>query len=148
MPTAIHPAKPLQMVRDPSYFGLKADKKNHHKPKPIPWVDVSDEEGKKKHKRKGSIHHDHFNNGQNGPKHKKRKHSLHRSDSNGLLNGAGPSQHNNLHVNGTKLNSPLNAKAKGIQEQRKLLPIAKGSFCRLKCVVFIDLFLVQEKTHS
>ena len=144
MPTAVHAAKPLQMVRDPSYFGLKADKKNHHRPKPIPWVDVSEEEGKNKHKRKGSIHHDHSNNGQNGPKHKKPRHSLHRSDS----NGAGPSQHNNSHVNGTKLNTPLNAKAKGIQEQRKHLPIAKGSLCRLKCMVFMTHCLFRKRcTH-
>ena len=142
MPTAIHTGKPLQMVRDPSYFGLKAD--NHHRPKP-PWVEVSDGEGKNKHKRKASMHHDHSNNGQNGPKHKKRRHSLHRSDSAGLLNGAGPSQHTNVHVNGIKLNTPLNSKAKGIQEQRKHLPIATGSFYRLECVAWANSLLFRKR---
>ena len=126
MPAAIHSAKPLQMVRDPSYFGLQAKKIN--KPKSIPWVDVSDDEGKNKRKRKGFVHHDHSHNGQNGPKHKKRRHSLHHSDLNGLSNGAGPSQLNSSHVNGIKFTTPLNPKAKCIQEQRKQLPIAKGSF--------------------
>jgi len=132
MPAAIYSAKPLQMVRDPSYFGLQAERKTYNKPKSIPWVDVSDDEGKNERKRKALVHHGHSHNGQhnghNGPKHKKRKHSLHHSDSNGLSNGAGPSQPNNSHVNGIKISPLLNAKAKGIQDQRKQLPIAKGSF--------------------
>lgn len=116
MPTAVQ--KSIPAVRSPSYYGLKNQKNNKvSKPQPA-WVDVSDEDSKKKSlKRKGSIVNGQHEHSTNGHKQKKRRHSV-RGAELPQVNGAGPS-----HVNGARATT---LKAKLLQEQRTQLPIAKG----------------------
>ncbi|CAA7265450.1 unnamed protein product [Cyclocybe aegerita] len=133
MPVVLERPRNVQMMRDSSFYGLKAAKQ-HKKAKQLPWVDVSDDDDKEKRngiKRKHSSshnHHDHSQNGQNGHKHKKRRRSSQHSDSphlNGVSDEAGPSRQSTPHTNGMNSGS-ISAKAKAIQEQRRQLPIAQG----------------------
>lgn len=116
MPTAVQ--KPISLVREPAYFGLKTEK-NRKRNKSIAWVDVSDDEdrGRKSLKRRNSVvngHHD-------GHKQKRRRYSVQATDS-PQVNGAGPSQ-----INGARASAHSTPKAKELQEQRRQLPIAKGA---------------------
>lgn len=132
MPAAVCPAKVIQTVRDPSYYGLKVEK-GYKRPKPTPWVDVSEDEDKGKRrsiKRKGSAINGRHEHVQNGNKYKKRRHSLQNSDapqSNSPSSFAGPSQTKAGHVGGARPASSLSPKAEAMQEQRRHLPIAKGA---------------------
>jgi ATP-dependent RNA helicase DHX33 len=123
------------MVRDVAFFGIKKEKKGK---KPMPYVDVSDEDPTSKPKelkRKAPFvngHHPH-QVGSSTPKHKKRRYSLDEGGSQpDNSNDAGPSQ-SRPHVSGPE----VSAKAKSIQEQRKNLPIATGLFSFFK---FCELF--------
>jgi len=111
------------MVRDPAFFGINF-KKNKKDKKPMPYVDVSDEEDNnsfpKELKRKTPLVNGHDNPVQcslNGQKHKKRRYS----NPNGL-NDAGPSH--SASVNG----ADVSQKVRLIQKQRKDLPIFTGRF--------------------
>ena len=122
------------MIRDKTFFGLKSDNLKTTAKKPIPWVDVSDEEdGGKQMKRKANGHSHHY--AQNGHKQKKHR-GLNNNEvdqTNGDISSAGPSQTKHLQMqNGTVDNtSQHHAKAKALQEQRMQLPIAKGMVCLL-----------------
>ena len=134
MPIALESTKNIQMVRDKAFYGLKPHNLKTPK-KSVPWVDVSDEEERRKQssvKRKVSAINGNSHYIQNGHKHKKHR----RSDSvnndignqmNGDMNGAGSSQTKQSHHNhnGTGHTSQH---SKAIQEQRTQLPIAKGVF--------------------
>jgi len=132
MPVAVQSSRNIQMVRDPAFYGLDKEKK-HKKSKPIPYVDVSDDDDKPKInglKRKASVANgqsDHTHNSPNGQKHKKRRHSVQENESiqwNGV-NDAGPSHPKGI-INGAASSMQAGAKVRAIQEQRKGLPITKG----------------------
>ena len=114
----------IQLIRNPAFFGINGDKKDK---KPMPYLDVSDDEvdksKSKKLKRKKFLFNDSIQVGSHAIEHKKRRY-LGRdgnfcppNDS----NGAGPSQLMTGVINGT-----INAKVKSIQEQRISLPISTG----------------------
>ena len=119
------------MIRDKTFYGFKSDNLKTTVKKPIPWVDISDEEDRGKQnslKRKANGHSHHY--AQNGHKHKKRR-ELNDSEvaqTNGDISSAGPSQTKHMQMqNGVAGHtSQHHAKAKAIQEQRIQLPIAKG----------------------
>jgi len=123
------------MVRDPAFFGINF-KKNKRDKKPMPYVDVSDEDDNKslpkELKRKSPLVNGHDNPVQgssNDNKHKKRRYSIPDGDSfqpNGLKD-AGSSHP--VSVNG----SDVSAKVRLIQKQRKDLPISTGRFSNFKC---------------
>jgi hypothetical protein len=119
------------MIRDKTFYGFKSDKSKTKAKRPIPWVDVSDEEDRGKQssmKRKANGHSHHY--AQNGHKHKKHRGSnddeVHQT--NGNINSAGPSQtgHTQMQNCAVDHTSQHHAMAKAIQEQRMQLPIAKG----------------------
>jgi hypothetical protein len=121
------------MVRDPAFFGINF-KKNKKDKKPMPYVDVSDEEDNNslptELKRKAPLVNGHDNPVQcpNGHKHKKRRYSNTDGDSfqpNGL-NDAGPSHP--VSANG----ADASAKVRLIQKQRKDLPISTGRFSNFR----------------
>ena len=122
MPTAIN--KPVRIFQDARNDG-RAEKRS----KPIPWVEVNDDERERRKKnslkRNGPMvnGNDHS---QNGRQHKKARLSYGNPSNDqgtafGYTNGreanhAGPSS------------APLNPAAQAIQEQRKQLPIYLGAF--------------------
>ena len=121
------------MVRDPAFYGLKQEGK-HKKSKPMPYVDISDDDDKPKAnglKRKASAvngQSDHTHNSPNGQKPKRRRQSVQESESlqpNGVDN-AGPSHSKT--ANSAASSTQASAKVRAIQEQRKELPITKGLF--------------------
>lgn len=119
------------MIRDKAFYGLKSDNLKTPTKKPIPWVDVSDEEDRGKQgsmKRKANGHSQHY--AQNGHKHKKHRGLNNEVDQmNGdISSSAGPSQTKHMQngAAGPGHTSQNHAKAKALQEQRMQLPIAKG----------------------
>jgi hypothetical protein len=120
------------MIRDKTFYGLKSDSLKTPTKKPIPWVDVSDEEDRGKQgsmKRKANGHSNHYaQNGVNGHKHKKHRGLNNEVDQmNGdISGGAGPSQTKHMQNGAAGHTSQHHAKAKALQEQRMQLPIAKG----------------------
>lgn len=122
--------KVVQLYRD------KSQKFKQHKkqqPKPIPWVDVSDEESRPKGdnnslKRNGAA----VNGQEHGHRRKKPRHSSNgtRDDS---TNGAGPSS------------SPKSA---AIQQQRKELPIAQGREALIEEIRGNDVTVLLGETGS
>jgi hypothetical protein len=142
----------MQMIRDKSFYGFKPDNKTTAK-KPIPWMDVSDEEdgGKRSSmKRKANGHSHHY--AQNGHKHKKHRglNNNEADQTNGDTNSAGPSQTKHLQMqNGAADHtSQHHAKAKAIQEQRMQLPIAKGIIRLLHMASFFYLRIYDRKRRS
>ena len=127
-PTRIS-SRNIQMIRDKTFYGFKSENLKTTTKKPIPWVDVSDEEDRGKQssmKRKANGHSHHC--AQNGHKHKKHR-GLNNNEvdqTNGDINSAGPSQTKHMQNGAAGRTSQHHAKEKAIQEQRMQLPIAKG----------------------
>ena len=118
------------MVRDPTFFGIKKEKTAR---KPMPYVDVSDDEGRtskpKELKRKVPLINGHNKATQIDLlryKAKKRRFLDHGDNSSqqNLSNAAGPLKT----ISGSASARNLNPKASLIQEQRRNLPIATGQF--------------------
>ena len=138
-PTRISPRN-IQMIRDKAFYGFKSDNLKMTK-KPIPWVDVSDEEDRGKQnsmKRKANGHSHHY--AQNGHKHKKHRLNNEVDQTNGIINSAGPSQMKHMQNGAVGHISQDHAKVKAIQEQRMQLPIAKGIVRLLHKTIDMVLF--------
>lgn len=132
------------MIRDKTFYGFKSDDLKKTVKKPIPWVDVSDEEDRGQRKRKANNGH-----AQNGHKHKKHRglndNEVDQTNGDIQVNGAGPSQVKHMQNGATGHTSQHHAKAKAIQEQRMQLPIAKGIIRLLRTCFFIFYLRIYDR---
>ncbi len=113
--------KTIRMIRDASFYGLNKNKKLK-KSKPMPYLDVSDDENENTSKVNGLKRKASTVNG-HSHKPKKLRQQLAFENTEAVLNGenvAGPSHQ-------MQNGAPIITKAKEIQEQRNDLPIAKGN---------------------
>lgn len=122
-------SKVVSLFRDKSH----KYKQKKQQSKPIPWVDVSDEEPRHKGdknplKRNGAV----VNGQEQGQRRKKPRHSSN-SEQKDTNNGAGPSSA---------------SKASAIQQQRKDLPIAQGREALIEEIRSNDVTVLLGETGS